>query len=79
MAKAKRYSLPKRFNVALSEDAYHNLRSLNAQWGLGNNYLLTVLLENLDDIANSEAMERAFTQFIDTYGAPNNPPQKKTR
>ena len=46
---AKRYPLPKRFSAALSEKAYANLRALNAEYGLGNNYILTVLLENLDD------------------------------
>ena len=70
MAKAKRYPLPKRFNAALSEAAYARLRELNAKWGLGNNYLLVVLLENLDAIADADALERAFNEFIDEYCAP---------
>ncbi len=69
MAK-KRYPLPKRFAAALSEPAYARLRELNATYGLGNNYLLTVLLENLDDIADPQALRHAFATFIAEYGAP---------
>lgn len=69
MAK-KRYPLPKRFNAALSEAAYARLRALNDRYGLGNNYLLVVLLEKLDDIADPDALDQAFADFIDDYGAP---------
>ncbi len=68
--KPKRYPLPKRFNAALSEAAYARLRALNARWGLGNNYLLVVLLERLDDYADAAALDRVFQEFIDAYGAP---------
>lgn len=68
--KKKRYPLPKRFNAALSEAAYARLRALNAKYGLGNNYLLVVLLEKLDEIADPEALEKAFDEFIEEYGAP---------
>jgi len=67
---ARRLPLPKRFSAALSEPAYARLRALNATYGLGNNYLLTVLLENLDDIADDAALEQAFQRFIAEYGAP---------
>lgn len=70
MAK-KRLPLPKRFSAALTEKAYARLRDLNAQYGLGNNYLLTVLLENLDGIADPDALEDAFDDFISEYGAPD--------
>ena len=66
----KRYPLPKRFNAALSEAAYARLRQLNARYGIGNNYLLTVLLERLDSYADTEALHAAFTAFIEEYGAP---------
>lgn len=69
MAK-RRYPLPKRFAAALSEPAYARLRALNAEYGLGNNYLLTVLLENLDEIADAKALRRTFETFITEYGAP---------
>jgi len=66
----KRYPLPKRFNAALSEDAYQKLRGLNAVYGLGNNYILTVLLENLDTMASDSELSQAFQDFIAEYGAP---------
>ena len=68
--KKKRYPLPKRFAAALSDPAYARLRVLNAEYGLGNNYLLCVLLENLDEIADSRALRRAFESFMAEYGAP---------
>ncbi len=66
----KRYPLPKRFNAALSEDAYARLRGLNERWGLGNNYLLVVLLEYLDAYADPGKLDQAFERFIEEYGAP---------
>ncbi len=66
----KRYPLPKRFNAALSEKAYTNLRALNARYHYGNNYLLTILLENLDAITDRDALEKAFADFKAEYGAP---------
>ncbi len=67
----KRLSLPRRFNAALTEEAYARLRALNDQHGLSNNYLLTVLLENLDEIAEPTALDRVFSNFIAEYGAPD--------
>lgn len=67
---AKRYPLPKRFNVALSEKAYDNLRALNDKYGYGNNYLLTVLLENIDAVTTQEEVDKVFKIFKDEYGAP---------
>lgn len=66
----KHYPLPKRFNAALSEPAYQKLRSLNQQYGFSNNYLLTILLENLDTIAKEEELAKAFSQFQAEYGTP---------
>jgi len=66
----KRYPLPRRFNAALSEQAYANLRGLNAAYGLGNNYLLSVLLENLYEITDPSRIKHAFDLFIAEYGAP---------
>lgn len=67
---AKRFPLPKRFNVAISEAAYANLRALNQKYHYGNNYLLTILLENFDDIANADAVKEVFAAFQEEYGAP---------
>ena len=66
----KRLPLPRRFNAALTEEAYARLRTLNSDYGLGNNYLLTVLLERLDDIVDEGRMRAAFDDFIEDYGAP---------
>lgn len=68
---AKRFPLPKRFNTALSGKAYEKLRGLNDKYRYGNNYLLTILLENLDTLTNSEEMEKVFAEFKEEYGAPS--------
>ena len=70
MAK-KRFPLPKRFNAAMSEKAYAQLRALNAKYHYGNNYLLTILLENLDSITDADAVEKVFADFAAEYGAPS--------
>ena len=67
---AKRYPLPKRFNAALSEKAYKQLRNLNDTYRYGNNYLLTIVLENFETITDAAAVERAFADFEAEYGAP---------
>lgn len=67
---AKRLPLPKRFSAATTEEAYGRLRSLNDDFGLSNNYLLTVLLERLDDYADQDRLRTVFEEFIDEYGAP---------
>jgi len=63
-----RYPLPKRFAGALSEKAYNRLRELSGKYGFGNNYLLTILLENLDDVADPSSLERAIRNFEREYG-----------
>lgn len=66
----KRLDLPVRRSMNLTEDAYTRLRALNERYGLGNNYLMVVLLENLDRIADPEKLDAAFRDFIAVYGAP---------
>ena len=67
---AKRFPLPKRINIALSDRAYENLRTLNEKYHYGNNYLLTILLENFDAISKDREVEKAFAEFKSEYGAP---------
>lgn len=67
---AKRYPLPKRFNAALSEAAYDQLRTLNGRYGYGNNYLLTIILENFDAITDRSDVDRVFGEFEAEFGAP---------
>ncbi len=66
----KRYPLPKRFSAALSDAAYARLRALNTEYHYGNNYLLTIILENFEAITDAEAVKQAFAQFAAEYGAP---------
>ncbi len=66
----KRLPLPVRRQMNLTEDAYARLRQLNAEYGLGNNYLLTVLLENYDKLVDKDSERKIFADFIDEYGAP---------
>ncbi len=67
---ARRLEKPRRVQASLTEPAHARLRALNARYGLSNSYLLTVLLERLDDIADAERLDRAFREFIAEYGAP---------
>ena len=62
--------MPKRFSAALSERAYEQLRTLNARYGYGNNYLLTIILENFEAITDGAKVERAFADFEAEYGSP---------
>jgi hypothetical protein len=66
----KRLPLPVRRSMNLTEPAYDRLRALNEEYGLGNNYLLTVLLERLDDYADADKLATVFDEFIAEYGAP---------
>ena len=68
--KSRRMPLSRRFNVALTDEAYGRLRKLNGQYGLSNNYLLTILLERLDDYADAGRLAAAFDAFVAVYGAP---------
>ena len=67
---ARRFPLPKRISIALSDRAYENLRALNEEYHYGNNYLLTILLENFDAISKDREVKKAFAEFKSEYGAP---------
>ena len=66
----KRLPLPVRRSMNLTDAAYERLRQLNKRYGLGNNYLLVVLLERLDDYVDDERLDQVFNEFIEEYGAP---------
>jgi len=68
--KPKRLPLPKRFNAAVTEKAYERLRALNGDWHFGNNYLLTILLENFDEIVDQTKFTSVMEDFIAEYGQP---------
>jgi hypothetical protein len=68
---AKRLPLPVRRSMNLTDEAYKTLRHLNEIYGLGNNFLLVVLLENLNSFADADNLDRCFQDFIAEYGAPS--------
>ena len=59
--------LPKRVSVALTEQAYANLRALAAETGLGNNYVLTVLLEDMDRTIDRDALRQAARDMLERH------------
>lgn len=71
MTKPKRLPLPVRRSMNLTDKAYDQLRDLNDRYNLGNNYLLVVLLENLDTFSDPDALDKTFRDFIAEYGAPS--------
>ncbi len=75
--RARRLALPKRFQAAMTKNAYMRLREINARTGLSNNYILTVLLERLDEYADAGRLAAAFDAFIAEYGAPDPVPMKR--
>ena len=66
MAETPRHHKPldKRFNLGLTAEAYANLRVLAAETGLGNNYVLTVLLEDMDHSIDRAAFRRAAEEML---------------
>ena len=66
----KRLPLPVRSRMNLTDAAYARLRELNQTYGLGNNYLLVVLLEHLHEYADPQRLKAVFEDFIEEYGAP---------
>lgn len=77
-AAPKRLTLPVRRQMSLTDAAHDRLRELNGRWKLSNNYLLVVLLEQLDTYADPAKLDAAFERFIAEYGAPKSGMDKKT-
>ena len=50
---------------------------MNQKYHFGNNYLLTILLENIETIANPRSLEKVFEDFKTDYGAPGEGTIKK--
>lgn len=75
MAERPRHHKPleKRFNVAMTPEAYANLRALAEESGLGNNYVLTVLLENMPRTIDREGFRSAVRELVEKHC----PPPKK--
>ena len=66
----KRLPLPVRRSMNLTEEAYARLRQLNERYNYSNNYLLTFLLENLDEVADPDKLDAMFRRKIEEFGAP---------
>jgi hypothetical protein len=66
------YHLPlsRRFSLGLSEKAYRALRRLSAETSLGNNYALTVLLENAENTIDRRAFRRAAERLKAAFAKP---------
>lgn len=60
-----RLPLPKRFNAAMSEEAYANLRRLAEQTGLSNNYVLTAVFENAGSLIDEDDLRRAAAAMLE--------------
>ncbi len=60
--------LPKRFAARLSEEAYATLRDMAEATGLGNNYVLTVLLEDAETTIDRDAFLRAADAMKKRHG-----------
>lgn len=56
--------LDKRFNVGMTAAAYANLRKLAEESGLGNNYVLTLLLEDMERTIDLDGFRQAARDMI---------------
>lgn len=59
--------LDKRFHARLSDAAYARLRRLAEETGLGNNYILTVLLEDYDRTVDHAAFLQAVKDMLQRH------------
>lgn len=60
-----RKPLPKRFNVAVTDEAYAKLRGFAGQTSLSNNYVLTTLLEYADELIDPTAFQRCVDDMLE--------------
>ena len=67
MADRPKYRKPlsKRFNAAMSEEAYAGLRRLAERSELSNNYVLTVIFEYAEDLIDPDAFDRSVRDMLD--------------
>lgn len=60
-----RKPLPKRFNVAVTEEAYATLRRFAGDANLSNNYVLTTLLEYADELIDPATFQRCVADMLE--------------
>ena len=59
--------LDQRFKAAISDEAYANLRALAEESCLGNNYVLSMLLENMDRITDRAAYRESVREMLEKH------------
>jgi len=59
----KRFRLTRRFNAAMTEDAYRRLRRFAAEAGLDEGEALSFLFENFDGVTDADALAHRLRQF----------------
>lgn len=65
---SERLRLTKRFHGGLTEAAHRRLRRLSRNHGLSLNQTLCAVFENIDTLAEPEALERTLARFAATHG-----------
>ncbi|WP_101068972.1 hypothetical protein [Roseovarius salinarum] len=59
----KRFRLTRRFNAAMTEDAYRRLRRFAAEAGLDEGEALSFLFEHFDSVIDEEVFTHRLRQF----------------
>jgi hypothetical protein len=65
----KRFKLPRRFPVAMTEDGYRKLRGFASDAGLDEGEALSFLFENFDAVTDDEQLAHRLRQFNATLDA----------
>ncbi len=59
----KRFRLTRRFNAAMTEDAYRRLRRFAQEAGLDEGEALSFLFENFDSVTDGETLQHRLRLF----------------
>lgn len=59
----KRFRLTRRFNAAMTEDGYRNLKRFAQEAGLDEGEALSFLFENFDSVTDTEVLAIKLRQF----------------
>ena len=60
----KRFRLTRRFNAAMTEDAYRRLKKFASEAGLDEGEALSFLFENLDSVINEDTYGHRLRLFL---------------
>ena len=67
--KRKTLSAAETVSAPVSKKACNRIRTISEETGLSTNYVLTVVFENLDEIAKDGAVEKTIAAFAAQYCA----------